>query len=117
MESKKEASARLKKWRQENPEKFRANQRKYELKVLYGLTPEGFDDHKALLRLAKEFEADAESMERLAVVYQRKGMTEQYQVLWHEGATYRNCADRLKWCADKSHGVRYVKKNLRGVCK
>ena len=46
--------------------------------------------------LADEFEADAEMLERLALIYLGKEMREQYGVLWHEAAVYRCCADRLR---------------------
>jgi len=49
-----------------------------------------------MLDLAIEFETDAELVERLAEIYKAKGMNLQYEVLWHEGAVYRSCADRIR---------------------
>ncbi len=49
-----------------------------------------------LLELAVEFEADAQMLERIAKSYLASGMTGQYDILWHEGAIYRCCADRLR---------------------
>jgi hypothetical protein len=51
---------------------------------------------ETLIDLALEFEADAEMLERIAKDYLAKGMSEQYAILWHEGAVYRCCADRLR---------------------
>ncbi len=52
--------------------------------------------NKILNALIKEFEFDADSKEKLATVYQNKGLFEQSIILMHEGTVYRNCADRLK---------------------
>lgn len=49
-----------------------------------------------LMELAEEFESDAEMIERVAKTYLGKGMINMYDILLHEGAVYRCCADRLR---------------------
>lgn len=53
-------------------------------------------EESIITELADEFEADAKMLETVAGQYKYKGMMEQYEILWHEGAVYRCCALRLR---------------------